>query len=183
MNTFIKISIIIIVITTAVLTWFTFFDKVEEVSVIPGNQNFDFPDSSGDGTTLLSMPLRDGGSVPVKDFINNPNTVHDPVNKHIYILSGYSGHCLPDGSCPTADSSASFLIEYNSNTALFSVLLLKEPLADSRRQAERFLMEVLGVSADDLCRVKHSVAVPYWVNEDNAGQELSFSFCTDAVAL
>jgi len=76
-----------------------------------------------------------------------------------------------------------YAIEYNSNTQFFSMALFQEPISESRRGAEQFLMRFLGLSETQLCQLNYRISVPNRVNQIFAGVSLGFSFCPGSVVL
>lgn len=131
----------------------------------------------------MTVALRDGGTAPTKNFIDNGETVADVVNKGEYVLAGSLGYCLGNGTCPTAGSATDFSIVYDANHQLFNILLLKEPLRTSRINAEQFLMDKLDVSKDTLCQLNYWIGVTSQVNSYYAGENLGFSFCEGSTPL
>lgn len=76
-----------------------------------------------------------------------------------------------------------FSIVYNSNNDFFGIGLLAEPLAQSRAQAETHLLQLLGLSEEEACRLNYSVFVSVSVNPVYANKNLGLSFCPGALGL
>lgn len=120
----------------------------------------------------LSIATVDGGTLQTKDFVADPTTVKDAANQGYYYL-GYH----------TASENVPYIISYINTTQYFNIALLQEPIGQVRTQAEAYLMEHLGVSQADLCRLKYMVSVPNRVNSYFASRNLGFSFCPGATPL
>jgi len=117
------------------------------------------------------------------DFLRNGETIGDPSNQGNYILAGSLGYCLPDGKCPSGFQTEDFSISYSQTDEFFTIVILNEPIAEVRKQAELFLKSRLGVGDAEMCQLRYSFSVPYWVNEFYTGRELGFSFCPGSVSL
>lgn len=115
-----------------------------------------------------------GGSVQVNDFKNDSATVSDTNNPGHYYLAG--------GLDPTG-SDVSYSIFYVESDQSFNITLLKEPIGETRIQAETELMQKLGISQSDMCRLRYWVGVPNFVNAIYSGKNLGFSFCPGATPL
>ena len=150
----------------------------------PGNQ---FP-TSGTATSTNTgvMVVKGRGSgvtLAVKDFEHNGQTIQDPHEAGTYTLASNSGYCIEGDNCPTgASATTNFSITYEATDNYFNILLLNEPLGQSRNEAEQFLEGALGISADQLCSLNYSVGTVLSVNATYAGEELGFSNCPGAVA-
>ncbi len=134
--------------------------------------------SSGVATKPLSSP--DGGSVAVKDFLKDPATVKDPLNKGHYFIGPHPREGVEDA---TASDNPEYVIEYSDADQSFTISLMQEPLAQTRLDMEKYLMNKLGISQSDMCHLNYLVSVPTTVNTYYAGYSLGFSFCADSVAL
>ncbi len=76
-----------------------------------------------------------------------------------------------------------FGIIFNEKNGSFAIGLEKEPIAQSRLEAEAYLKSVLQISNDDLCTLNVFVGVPASVNQFYAGRNLGLSFCPGSVSL
>jgi len=76
-----------------------------------------------------------------------------------------------------------FDIIFNEANASFAIGLTKEPVSQARYEAERYLMQSLGLSEDEMCALNIFVGVPFAVNEFLAGKNLGVSFCKGAYPL
>lgn len=73
-----------------------------------------------------------------------------------------------------------FNVIYNEANQSFAVALLKEPLATARNNAQQYLLEELGVTLADLCKLNVYVGVTSDVNEFYAGKQLGLQGCAGA---
>jgi hypothetical protein len=126
----------------------------------------------GDGQTpRISIKGADGKEIIVKNFLALPETKEDPDNTGYYNL-GYQ----PNETAP-------YLISYISPTTFFNIALLQEPIGQSRLKVEAHLLNILGLSKDEMCALNYSISVPNSVNSNYSGMNLGFSFCPGAVKL
>ncbi len=145
--------------------------------------------STGSGGTdqpnvrSVAVTARDGQMYEVRDFLNNGETVKDAVNPGYFILAGDAGYCLANGQCIKGAPSDEFFISYNQRQVFFNISLIKEPLAQSRKNAEAFLMDRLGLNQTQMCTLDYYVTVSSSVNPVYAGKNLGWSFCPGAVQL
>jgi hypothetical protein len=138
---------------------------------------------AGVSTGSMELKTQDGSNVLVTDFIHSGETASDVENQGSYVLAGSLGYCLGNGVCPSGASTTEYNITYDSQYQSFNVALLKEPLGQSRLDAEQFLTQRLGISATQLCTLNYNVGTPYWVNQQFSGVNLGFSSCLSAVKL
>lgn len=80
-------------------------------------------------------------------------------------------------------TSRTFNVIYNENNQSFAVALLKEPLVDARYDAQQYMMQTLGISAQDLCKLNVYVGVSVGTNELYSGLPLGFPGCQGALPL
>lgn len=113
-----------------------------------------------------------GTPVLVRDFLHNSNTTQDPVNQGYYHIGATA-----------SDTTASFAISYINDTQFFGIALLREPLSTSRQEAEQYLMQQLGISQDEMCKLNYTMSVSNDVNQYYAGDSFGFSFCPGAMPL
>jgi hypothetical protein len=129
----------------------------------------------------MLVPAQSGGSIQVKNFLQDKDTVADSINQGQYYVGP---HFTQAGvTDPTASDHPPFVIDYDSKNQLFNILLNQEPLNQTRQQAESYLGEKLGITHNDMCRLKYTISAPNYVNSYYAGQNLFFSFCNGAVKL
>jgi hypothetical protein len=96
-------------------------------------------------------------------------TYPDPMTKAI---------SAPDelGNVLLAEDSA-YMIEYFSKDEVFNITLLGTNLLEARVAAQGRLLEILGISKEDACKIKTNVGAPFGVNEELSGKNLGLSFC------
>jgi hypothetical protein len=123
-------------------------------------------------TPVIEIHSANGGSMTVKDFTWNSQTVTSP---HI------PGHYFLAGGLDT--TNAPYSIFFVTSDQSFTVTILQEPIGFVRQQAEQALSQILGVSAQSMCALRYSVLVPADVNQSYAGKNLGFSFCPGATPL
>ncbi len=161
---------------------------VTESEIPLGSSGSVFPTGTSVGDSAELVPTKtiatlEDGTIAVKDFISNGETIPDVVNPGSFVLAGDLGYCLYDGTCPQAADTPSFNIRYEEKTQAFTVTLLAEPLGTTRLAAESFLIDRLGIEARDLCRIRYYLGVPNSVNSVYTGDNLGFSFCPGATKL
>lgn len=131
--------------------------------------------------TQGSGPSAQGSSfIKTADFLSDPATIKDPINDGYYYL-GY--HVYEGVSDPTATTTPPYVIAYIAATQYFNIALMQEPIGQTRRDAEQYLMARLGISETQMCKLNYMVSVPDRVNTSFSGRNLGFSFCPGAIAL
>ncbi len=88
----------------------------------------------------------------------------------------------------TADSlvlaeTKDYIINYFKKDKAFVVLLLSEPLRNSREEAGKMLKKRLGIPEAQICRLNLSVVVPYDVSSKFSGRNLGLGFCLSSEEL
>jgi hypothetical protein len=180
-NKFIFIGITVIILVGLVI--FLAFKLLAPSSpAVP--QGTDFPSVTGSaqtgGGSTISISTADGSTISVRDPRKDPSTKEDPLNAGQY----YMGYHQPEGvSDPTATENPPYVINYIAATQFFNIAILQEPIGQSRKQMETYLMQHLGITQDQMCRLKYMVGVPARINQLYAGQDLRFSFCAGATEL
>lgn len=76
-----------------------------------------------------------------------------------------------------------FSLTFNTSNDYFVVSLIKEPIGAARLAAETYVVQLLGITQDDACRLNYSIIVLENVNPVYAGKNLGFSFCPGALSL
>jgi hypothetical protein len=76
-----------------------------------------------------------------------------------------------------------YMIEYFSKDAVFNITLTGKDLLQSRVAAQGKLLELLGITKEDACKIKTNVGAPFSVNQELSGKNLGLSFCKDSVDL
>ena len=130
-----------------------------------------------DTEDTVTIATYNGGTMAVRDFKKDATTAQDVVNKGYYYL-GY--HAITDRPDPTAIANPPYVIEYIDKTQYFNITLLQEPLNATRKAAERDIMNRLGLTENELCFLKYTVATPASVSELYSNINLGFSFCPGA---
>lgn len=129
-----------------------------------------------DPTIAIKTPL--GNVLQVRNFLKDSETVVDPQNTGYYYLGNHYPFEVDEN---TIIEQPEYIILYIAETQFFNVALLKEPISTSRKNAEQYLLEHLGVSKEQLCQLDYMVSVPYTVNEFYTSQSLGFSFCQGSI--
>jgi|CXWL01.1.fsa_nt_gi hypothetical protein len=170
------VSLIVIVMLFAIV-WFGRSSKTQETTT---SQITTFPNAISQPTqtngSLIIIKGYDSAPIQTKDFISDSDAVEDPVNPGYYYL-GYQ--TFGD----MAKENPPYLIAFITDTHYFNILLLKEPLGESRKAVEKYLIEKLGISLEQMCNLNYSVGTPTSVNSVYASMNLGFSFCPKAVQL
>ena len=122
----------------------------------------------------LAVGTIDGNTIVVNDFKNDTSTKTSSNIPQHYFLSG--------GTDPSA-TNASHSTFYLESDQSFNVTLLQEPIGQVRSQAETELIQKLGISQADMCRLRYWVGVPNFINSIYSGKNLGFSFCPGAAQL
>jgi hypothetical protein len=140
-----------------------------------GNGNVvDTPKSS------LSIKTPSGGVLQVKNFLEDDATVSDPHNEGYYYLGNHYPFEVVENDII---EQPEYTITYIAETQYFNIVLLREPLRTTRKNAEQYLIEQLGVRSEELCQIDYMVGVPYYINQYYSGMNLGFSFCPGSVPL
>ncbi len=129
-------------------------------------------------TKTRSLSTQSGASITVRDFLSDPAIKKDSNNPSFFYLGNYI-----DPADPTASSTPNYVIEFSGSSDFFTIALLKEPIADVRKEAEKYLMQQLGIAEEQMCDIKYVVSVPVRVNQIHAGTNLGLSFCPGATPL
>lgn len=154
--------------------------NVVDNDLIPSNNNSaTFPQGHDEFETenvvKIKVPNKNSTEVQMNNFIKASTTVIDPMNEEHYLLYGDLGYCLQEKCFKTGGDD--MLIMYTSKDNYFSVTILSENYDETLMKAEQFLLTKLGVTKTELCALKHTVDVPYWINEDLSNKKLDFTFC------
>lgn len=175
-------GIILLVIIVAVVYGLFFANK----AALPSSgDNTSFPiASTSPGTTngspTMTIADKDGKALSVNNFVSASGTVAEPYTKGEYVLAD---DCANNDGCTSAAQATGFRIVYDSRNQSFNVLILSEPLKDSRKAAEQFLIKSLGISQAGLCSLNVTVGTILSVNDTYAGQQLGFNGCPGSVLL
>lgn len=172
---------VLLLLVGAGMAWWLFGMKQPPA---PPPLGTEFPQGGGGGS-LVTVPVvtQQGSTITTRDFIHTSTTVEDPANPGSYYLAGETGYCDDQGVCAHGASSKEFSIVYYPEDSSFIIALLAEPLSQSRKAAEQFLMNSTGLSGTELCALKYYVGTDAYRNAQFAGINLGFSFCPGAVKL
>jgi len=137
--------------------------------------------NTGTGTSTVTFPnsgtsgVRTSTSTGSATFLDNPDVHPDQNNPGYYDVRGAS----------TASSTMvnPYSIRYIAATDYFNIVLLEEPIGESRQRMQSYLMTLLGLTKDQMCSLNYAVYVPNDVNTTYSGMNLGFSFCPGAVPL
>ncbi len=136
--------------------------------------------SQGSGVSTVENTM--GGTLVTKDFLNNGVTATSPDAEGDYYLAGDPGFC-PTSGCAAKSSSPDYYVVYRPSAKAFVIGLTKEPIGQSRQEAEQFLMNTLGITQTQMCDLNYFVLTTVDVNSNYSGKNLGFSFCPGAVTL
>lgn len=130
------------------------------------------------GTESEKMVItQDGSYTPVRDFTKESTSVVGSDGGTYYDLVHGEGPIF-------GNEGYTFEIQYDDTRFEFLIVLVSEPLSQSRTDAENFLLEKLNVDKETLCTLNVFVAVPLDVNEFYGQyRNLGLSFCPDSVQL
>jgi hypothetical protein len=132
----------------------------------------------------MTIENSSGQEMVVKDFIHSMQTIEDPHDTGTYVLASNPNFCLEGDNCPPgAASTTEYEISYDAKYNLFTILLLTEPLGKARTDAESFLENALGISANQLCSLKYTVGTTISISDFYGGEELGLDGCPDVVTL
>ncbi len=161
---------------------------------IPTNTNTYNSNTSPNNTTSVTSPgqpvlgntyslaTASGGTIQTKDFKNDPEAGQYPASGYYYL----GIHAPVDGASTanvTAIENPPYTILYIDSTQYFNITILQEPLGEVRQDAEKYLMEHLGVTQIQMCSLKYIISVPNSVNQIYSSKNIGFSFCSGAVQL
>jgi hypothetical protein len=150
---------------------FSVNDSVEVYGELPRDIEFERPDND-DFSNMANTVLIETATGNVT--INNPLQVAT-----VFSMSDGLYNLLPLETY----TSRTFNVIYNENNQSFAVALLKEPLVEARYDAQQYMMQTLGVDAQDLCKLNAYVGVSFGVNELYSGLPLGFPGCQGSLPL
>ncbi len=125
------------------------------------------------GDAGVTLPLANGESIDVENFLALPEVTPATYNENNYFL----GNTFEDAQ------TAEYIITFDAETKYFNIILLKKPFAASRLAVETYMKETLGLSESQLCGLDYTVSVPGYVDEAASGADYRFSFCSGSVQL
>lgn len=159
----ILLGVVVVMVVVGSGIWFAIQPSPENTVQEPVT----FPTSSNTNSTGTNQQI---------SFLENPEVYPDPNNPGTY----YIQYRQPDESEP---ADMPYLIQYIEETRYFNIGLIQEPLGENRRKAEVKIMQVVGITKEQMCYLNYAVYASNSVNSQYSGQNLGFSFCPDAVRL
>lgn len=111
------------------------------------------------------------GTIRVSDFLNDPDVASSTDSS--FFLSWSPGS---EATSTVRDPAYEFY--YLPESSFFIVVLLKEPIGETRRKATDDFKLKLGISDADLCTLNTEVNTPYYVNDFYAAKNLGFPGCS-----
>ncbi len=125
------------------------------------------------GDVGVTLPLANGESIDVENFLALPEVTPATYNENNYFL----GNTFEDVQ------TAEFIVTFDAETKYFNIILLKKPFAASRLAVEAYIKETLGLKESQMCGLDYTVSVPGYVDEAASGADYRFSFCPGSVQL
>lgn len=175
-----KIKIIFITITLAVIVWGSIYGILQ---VIKGNNTdessgeYVFPDGTSGTVTPVDMSSpyleivgNDGDTVRVRDVRALRET--DGIGSGNYVVGGVDAGGIKPYELLYFESDGSYLIA-----------LEEEPLRDAREAGERELLQTLEISEKDACNLQIRVSTSLHVSQTYGAKELGLSFCPGSIEL
>lgn len=133
----------------------------------------------GEGERIV-VKGKEGVTFSVPEITQAPGTAVEPYEEDEYVIAEY---CLINEGCTDAAEGNGFRIVFEKQRQSFDVLLLAEPLGESRAKATQFLAKTLELTPSQVCSLNVSVGTINAVNGFYAGEELGLSGCPGAVQL
>ena len=181
MNKKLLVAVGVVIATGITLLFLVFWrsQNTKPSTLSPGqgttSSSFPTPGPETNPDNTISIKTENGGSIQTKDFIHDAETEKDMINPGHYHL----GYRFTEGG----NEKIPYAIDYIDTTDFFNIVLYQEPIVNSRRDAEQYLMQHLGISQDQMCSLRYMVGVPYSVNEFYTATSLGFSFCPGSVQI
>ncbi len=179
-----KIILIIILLTTIGLLWIWFgvapSEQTDTLTDLPSGSGqerpvFERPPSGtyGQGELgTIDLVVSADRTITINDVRTRPETYH--MGNGTYSLTGFMNNT----------PQTQFNITFTEADGSFAVALIREPLAESRKAAEVFLQEELGVEPEALCELNIFVGVPGSINQALTVEgNLGISYCPGAFPL
>ncbi|MFA6106061.1 MAG: hypothetical protein WC745_00065 [Patescibacteria group bacterium] len=79
------------------------------------------------------------------------------------------------------DENQNYTITYYVPGNLFGITINNSEVKKTRSRLEKDLLKILGITKSDACKLKVSMFVPAYVNEQYAGTNYGLSFCPDGI--
>lgn len=141
---------------------------IKDVSITKPDNTIALPGDRG-----VTLPLTNGDSVDVENFLALPEVSQDTNNPNEYFL----GNTFKDAQ------TIEYVVTFDAETKYFNIALLKKPLATSRLAVEAYIKQTLNLSESQMCGLNYTVSVPGYVDEAASGTDYRFSFCPGSVQL
>ena len=145
-------KILLIVAVAAIFLYCVFLAVSSRKQVVPSSQS----------NNTLSIPAQGGGTLKVQDVTKNPAQVL--------------------GDTDVVEQNSNYTINYFTKDQSFLITILAQPIQANRDAAEQELLNELGISAADACKITVVLTVPAFVDETHAGQDYGLSFCPNGKA-
>lgn len=178
----ISIFVAIALVIVLAMVWFFFF-ATKQVPAPSTTSPVTLPSSGSTSVSPTTVGALSGGTMTTQDFIHNGVTIPDAANNGRYLLAGNLGYCVTDAQKCQAGTATDFNIFYDSTNGAFTIALLKEPLGQVRLEMEQFLMNTLGITQAEMCKLNYYVGTTSDVNPLYDSKNLGFSFCPGATTL
>ncbi len=75
------------------------------------------------------------------------------------------------------DIRANYYIAYHRLQSSFEIVIKQSPVESARANAELWLVDYLGITQEDACKLKALVTVPITVDQNLGGRSYPLSFC------
>lgn len=141
------------------------------------------PRAGGGDTNVVYTDLNitftpEGSSeINTSNFLNDPTVNEDVNNPGLYELGNTVDVNSETGKAPN------YAVIYDKASGVFNIMILEKPFTNSRLEMEKYVINLLQTSPEDMCKLSYSVTVPGYVDQNASGQDYRFSFCPDAVQL
>lgn len=184
LNTLLLAFVTLLFIAVGGVLYFISSNKTSDTPVIPASLSSLFTptrttqnnNQNGQSTQASSTPFELKGfesMIPARDFLNDSDIASSTeLGSFLYWTE-----TLPEGS----SEAPSYEIYFLEKDSLFIVVLLQEPIGEVRRDATNALIEKLGITNEDVCKLTAEVNVPYYVNELYSAKDIGFPGCPGAV--
>lgn len=169
----------LLIFVALVLAGLFFFRTSNETPAPTSSTNNTAPTPSGSNTVTTGVPQQPSQKVLVPGTDGNPVEVISFLPSTINLSNAGDVYLAGEEVGEEDLYRVSFYVPRQS----FSIILLQEPLQETRQQAEQFLMQKLGITQVDMCRLYYFVSTPSSINPVYGGITLGFSFCPGATQL
>lgn len=121
---------------------------------------------------MMTIKAKDGSVFKIPDVTKSAaRTEHENSGTYYYLTNNQETQDNPE-----------FDIVYGTDYSI-SIALLKEPLGQSRLDAEKKVRELFPLSASQICSLDVTVSTPAAISDQYSGYNLGLSFCQGSVAL